>query len=151
MPRQSHQPSAQHFGSSQFQLRRLHRNLQTSLRWNRQRNYLSASMKGVKIYTCRKIRREVEEQLAENHYQPPPPASPRDEDGFKLRVIFQWKWLFQKHLLTDHASEILHILSRMDEMQNRMVREKEERQKLLEMRRKPRRARPRSLQRKPRD
>ena len=42
----------------------------------------------------------------------------------------------QKHLLTDQASQILHILSRMDEMQNRMVREKEERQKLLEMRRK---------------
>ena len=42
----------------------------------------------------------------------------------------------QKHLLTDQASQILHILSRMDEMQNRLVREKEERQKLLEMRRK---------------
>ena len=39
----------------------------------------------------------------------------------------------QKHLLTDHASEILHVLSRMDEMQNRLVREKEERQKLLEL------------------
>ena len=90
-------------------------------------------MKGVKIYTCRKIRRDVEEQLEENRYQPPPPMSPRDEDGYKIRVIKSWRWLMQKHLLTDHASQIMHILSRIDEMQHRLIREKEERRKLLEM------------------
>ena len=46
----------------------------------------------------------------------------------------------QKHLLTEHAAEILHILSRMDEIQNRMVREKEERQKLLDIMNKARQA-----------
>ena len=97
-------------------------------------------MKGVKIYTCRKIRRDVEEQLEDLRYQPPQPASPRDEEGFKLRVIRQWKWLMQKHLLTEHASEILHVLSRMDEIQSRMLREKEERQKLMDMMQKARQA-----------
>ena len=97
-------------------------------------------MKGVKIHTCRKIRRDVEEQLENGRHQQPPPASPRDEDGFKRRVVQQWKWLMQKHLLTEHASEIMHILTRMDEIQNRLVREKEERQKLLDMMKKAKQA-----------
>ena len=88
-------------------------------------------MKAMKAYMSRKLRQDVEEQLVP--FLKTPPQIPRDEEGVNFRVTRKWKKIYQKHLLMDQASTIAIVVWHMDEIEDRILREKEDRKRLADL------------------
>ena len=80
-------------------------------------------MNAIKSNLSRKIRQDLEEKLSPTPESVP---SPRENEGSSLRVLWNWKRLLQKQHLVDQAALITYILWHMDEITNRILREKED-------------------------
>ena len=86
-------------------------------------------MNAVKASLSQKIQTDLRETL-KNSEATLHADSPRDENGTRIRVIRRWLKLFHRVTLVDTAGTITYILWRQEERDLRILREKEERQRL---------------------